>query len=254
MTILCLHGAYGSALHFETQLRPFIDAVEKKGLAQFKWINGGHAATPPPGFDEYFGPGPLYRFIDFDGVSELDDILSRLREIPQGMTAEDAMRRLVGDKPSFKATAIQNTLDRLMIILDEDPEITGILGYSEGATVAASLILEEQRRYVEEGRARRIKSAVFFAGWPPVRLVGDTVECLLADECDTVIDIPTCHVVGCNDPYIDGAMALFSMCDEDTALLFDHGKGHTVPRDPRTLQELVSVVNEVWTPMQIKIR
>lgn len=158
-------------------MRPFIDAVEKKGLARFKWINGGHAATPPPGFDEYFGPGPLYRFIDFDGVSELDDMLSRLRDIPQGMTAEDAMRRLVGDKPSFQATAIQNTLDRLMMILDEDPEITvrlasslqlnlihdsykhlkGILGYSEGATVAASLILEEQRRYMEEGRARRIK-------------------------------------------------------------------------------------------------
>ncbi|KAG5934393.1 hypothetical protein E4U59_006250 [Claviceps monticola] len=254
MTILCLHGAYGSALHFETQLRPFIDAVEKKGLARFKWINGGHAATPPPGFDEYFGPEPLYRFIDFDGVSELDDILSRLRDMPQGITAEDAMRKLVGDKPSFKATAIQNTLDRLMMVLDEDPEITGILGYSEGATVAASLILEEQRRYVEEGRTRRIKSAVFFAGWPPIRLVGDTVECLLADECDTVIDIPTCHVVGCNDPYIDGAMALFSMCDEDSALLFDHGKGHTVPRDPRTLQELVSVVNEVWTPMEITIR
>ncbi|KAG6049141.1 hypothetical protein E4U17_006919 [Claviceps sp. LM77 group G4] len=254
MTILCLHGAYGSALHFETQLRPFKDAVEKRGLARFKWINGGHAATPPPGFDEYFGPGPLYRFIDFDGVSELDDILSRLREIPQGTTAEDAMRRLVGDRSSFKATAIQDTLDRLMMILDEDPEITGILGYSEGATVAASLILEEQRRYVEQGRARRIKNAIFFAGWPPVRLVGDTVECLLADECDTVIDIPTCHVVGCNDPYIDGAMALFSMCDEDSALLFDHGKGHTVPRDPRTLQELVSVVNEVWTSMEITIR
>ncbi|KAG6321610.1 hypothetical protein E4U22_001697 [Claviceps purpurea] len=244
--------APGSQLNFISHAQP--DAVEKKGLARFKWINGGHAATPPPGFDEYFGPGPLYRFIDFDGVSELDDILSRLRDIPQGITAEDAMRRLVGDKPSFKATAIQNTLDRLIMVLDEDPEITGILGYSEGATVAASLILEEQRRYVEEGRARRIKSAVFFAGWPPVRLVGDTVECLLADECDTVIDIPTCHVVGCNDPYIDGAMALFSMCDEDSALLFDHGKGHTVPRDPRTLQELVSVVNEVWTPMEIKIR
>ncbi|KAG5953603.1 hypothetical protein E4U53_004559 [Claviceps sorghi] len=253
MTILCLHGAYGSALHFETQLRPFIDAVQKTNPEQFKWINGGHAATPPDGFDEYFGPGPLYRFIDFDGVSELDDILSKLRDIPEGVTAEDAMRRLMGDKQTFNASAVRKTLNRLMEILDSDHSITGILGYSEGATVAASLILEEKRRFEEEGRPRRIKNAVFFAGWPPVRLIDDAVECLLADECDNLIDIPTCHVVGCNDPYIDGAMALFGMCDEDSATLFDHGKGHTVPRDPRTIQELVSVVNGVWTPQGIMV-
>ncbi|KAG5984185.1 hypothetical protein E4U55_005798 [Claviceps digitariae] len=261
MTILCLHGAYGSASHFKAQLRPFIDAVERTGPTQFKWINGGHPATPPAGFDEYFGPGPLYRFIDFDGVSELDDILLKIRDIPAGLTAEDAMRRLIGEKQSFNASAVQNTLNRLMGVLDLDPTITGILGYSEGATVAASLILEEKRRFEEEGRPRRImsppidplKNAVFFAGWPPIRLADGAVECLLADECDNVIDVPTCHVVGCNDPYINGAMALFGMCDEDSAVLFDHGKGHTVPRDQRTLQELVSVINGVWTPLGIMV-
>lgn len=84
--------------------------------------------------------------------------------------------------------------------------------------------------------------AIFFAGWPPVRMHKDSVECLLADECDTVIDVPTCHIVGCNDPYIHGAMALFGLCEEDTAALFDHGKGHTVPRDARTIQELTSAM------------
>lgn len=54
--------------------------------------------------------------------------------------------------------------------------------------------------------------------------------------------MPTCHIIGCNDPYIHGAMALFSMCDEDTATLFDHGKGHTVPRDAQTIQELAAAV------------
>ncbi|KAK2595359.1 hypothetical protein QQS21_006895 [Conoideocrella luteorostrata] len=253
MTILCLHGAYGSASHFKTQLRPFIDAVEKSGTAEFKWINGAHSATPPPGFEAYFGPGPLYRFIDFDGVSELDDMLSKLREFPEGLNAEDTMRRLIGDNQAFTAPAVRRTLGRLIDMLDEDPEITGVLGYSEGATVAASLILEEKRRFEQEGRPRRIKNAVFFAGWPPVRLEDDMVQCLLADECENVIDIPTCHVVGCNDPYIHGAMALFGMCDEDTAMLFDHGKGHTVPRDARTLQELVSVVSGVWRPREIMV-
>jgi predicted esterase len=120
----------------------------------------------------------------------------------------------------------------------------GILGYSEGATTAATLVLEEARRAEEEGRPRRIKTAVFFAGWPPVSLVNGEVKTLLADECEDVIDIPTCHIIGCNDPYVQGAMALFSMCDEDTTTLFDHGKGHTVPRDPRTIKELAAAIQQ----------
>lgn len=77
---------------------------------------------------------------------------------------------------------------------------------------------------------------------------------LLMDECEDmdIIDVPTLHVVGCNDPYILGAMALFNMCDGDSAELFDHGKGHTVPRDGKTVEELSGAVGrlvkkkEVW--------
>ncbi|KAL1954583.1 hypothetical protein VTO42DRAFT_918 [Malbranchea cinnamomea] len=143
----------------------------------------------------------------------------------------------------------------------------GILGYSEGASLAATFVLEERRRWEEEGRPRRIKVrlfpihrgssrpiliyfwsfcclqyAIFFAGWPPVRFCEGAVQIVLADESEDIIDVPTCHIVGCNDPYIHGAIALFSMCDEDTATMFDHGKGHTVPRNERTIQELVSAI------------
>lgn len=65
-----------------------------------------------------------------------------------------------------------------------------------------------------------------------------------------MIDIPTCHVVGCNDPYIDGAMALYAMCDEDTADLFDHGSGHFVPRDAQTLGELSGAIQSMLEKMK----
>lgn len=248
---------------------------------EFKWIDGGHGVTPPSGFDNYFGAPPLYRFIDFDGVSKIDDILSKVRDLPQGLTAEDTMRSLVGDQASWTVAAVRTTLDRLFDIVDSDPEIDvrladpeararltmrsqGILGYSEGATVAATFILEEQRRFEQEGRPRRInvcftaplsrraganghvQCGIFFSGWPPLGMNNGSVQCLLADESDAVIDVPTFHIVGCNDPYIHGAMALFSMCSEDTATLFDHGKGHTVPRDSKTIEELASAVEVTW--------
>jgi hypothetical protein len=66
---------------------------------------------------------------------------------------------------------------------------------------------------------------------------------ILPEEDDDMIDVPTCHIVGCTDPYLYGAMTLFQICDEDTATLFDHGKGHTLPRDPTTITELSDSIN-----------
>lgn len=57
--------------------------------------------------------------------------------------------------------------------------------------------------------------------------------------------MPTLHVVGCSDPYILGAVALHNMCDQETAEIFDHGKGHTVPRDAQTILELGDAIDRL---------
>ena len=56
--------------------------------------------------------------------------------------------------------------------------------------------------------------------------------------------MPSIHVIGSEDPYLQGAMGLYNLFDEDTAILFDHGKGHTIPRDARTLKELGDTIRE----------
>lgn len=56
--------------------------------------------------------------------------------------------------------------------------------------------------------------------------------------------------VGSLDPYIDGSMALYNVCDPDTAILFDHAKGHTLPRDSETIKELVEVIRDTVTDMR----
>ncbi|EQK99866.1 hypothetical protein G6O67_005279 [Ophiocordyceps sinensis] len=243
MKFLCLHGSFGSAANFQTQLAPFVKEVEKSTPGRFRWIDGFHQADPPKGFTEYFGPSPLYKFVGYDGVETLNEFADKLRDFPAGADPEETIRHLTKDKDFYNADAVRKTIAQLLEVIDADPEIEGILGYSEGAMAAATVIMEERRRWVEEGIPRRIKCGVFFAGWPPVILVGDTVKPCLADECEDFIDIPTCHIVGCKDPYIHGAMALYDMCDPDSAELFDHGKGHTLPRDERTIGELTSTLN-----------
>ena len=65
---------------------------------------------------------------------------------------------------------------------------------------------------------------------------------VLADDSEERIDVPTYHIVGSTDPFIYGSISLFNVCDQDTAILFDHGGGHNVPRDSRTVKELAMSV------------
>jgi hypothetical protein len=93
------------------------------GGVEFKWINGAHSVVPPSGFQNFFGSAPHYRFVDFDGISEMDDILSKIRDMPKESTPEDTIRSLIGDMNSFGVEALRSTLDRLFEILEQDPEI-----------------------------------------------------------------------------------------------------------------------------------
>ncbi|TQV99629.1 hypothetical protein V2A60_005088 [Cordyceps javanica] len=245
MRILCLHGAYGSAKAFRTQLDPFVSKLEKAGDVSFKFVDGQFPVNPPEGFGDYFGPPPYYRNIDFDGVDGLAKLVNNLRANTEGESYEDTLRSLLkGDGAIPGKETIGKTFDRIKQYLDEDPEIDGILGYSEGATAAASYIFHETQQEEEHGAPRRIKYGIFFAGWPPSKVEEDKVKAVLADECEDMIEVPTCHIVGSQDPYLYGAMSLYGVCNEDNATLFDHGKGHTVPRDNTTIDELVASIRK----------
>lgn len=47
------------------------------------------------------------------------------------------------------------------------------------------------------------------------------------------------------DPYRYGALALFNVCDPDTAAMFDTGRGHTIPRSGQVILELGNAVRDL---------
>jgi hypothetical protein len=47
------------------------------------------------------------------------------------------------------------------------------------------------------------------------------------------------------DPFRHGAFALYNVCDPDTAMFFDTGKGHTIPRSGKVIIELGSAVRDL---------
>ncbi|KAJ5747241.1 uncharacterized protein N7511_008937 [Penicillium nucicola] len=240
MKFLCFHGAIGNIDNISIQLAPLEKEMSMDSSAEFHYIMGPVPVIPPAGFAEYFGIGPHFRWLEDNGVAE-DSMISRVRKAPHGQSPEDAMRTL-GEGWDGQWNNHQEVMDYLYDILEKNPDIAGVIGYSEGATMAASLIMDEERKAQETGRVRQIKCGVFITGWPPL---SPEDEVVLADESDLILDVPTLHVVGADDPYRYGALALFNVCDPDSAALFDTGRGHTIPRSGKVITELGNAVRDL---------
>lgn len=177
-------------------------------------------------------------------MNNREAINKHLRHFPRGETPESTLRSITKHSVS-SFESVRSALDYLIQLLDKEGDIDGVIGYSEGARVAASLILDERQRQKDSGRTPHIKCAIFIGGWQPVHPVsgGD----VYADETEERIEIHTCHVLGSNDPYIDASLALYNLCDQDRADLFDHGAGHVLPREKAALEDLADVVRNMIT-------
>lgn len=180
-------------------------------VSTFYFCHGPCKAVPPAGFEDYFGPAPHYRFIEpdvADSQGSSSDVLSRIRDFPDCESAEDTMRELLrgGDvsdsetdsdagTPSPVATAHRSTDNAIKYILDvvkKHGPFDAIVGYSEGATMAATMLLWQQRRQKMWGTKPLFKYGVFFAGWPP--LDPKTHDIVLSDESDERIETRTLHI------------------------------------------------------------
>jgi hypothetical protein len=134
----------------------------KRGLATFTYTEGGHEVDPPAGWEHYFGSRPLYRFLD-SSQTDAFEALRRVRQLPRGLSPE-ATLRLFEDKDfvvneEFKAE-FRGALARIRQVIEDDPEIDAILGYSEGAMLAASVLYDENDNWVKHKVPRRLKASL----------------------------------------------------------------------------------------------
>ncbi|KAK4038648.1 serine hydrolase FSH [Parachaetomium inaequale] len=247
MRFLCLPGAYGSAKNFRIQLGPLANELERRGLASFTYSQGSHEVEPPAGWEDYFGARPLYRFLDTRHGDNFES-LRRLRHMPYSVNAEDAIRMFqeCGDGEDWHQQVWREAMDDVFRTLDEHPDVNAVIGYSEGAMVGASLIVEEALQAQQTGRQPRIQFAIFISGSPPLKFEGnDRVVAQLADQVGTAIDIPTFHIFGCNDAFLSGAVALYNVCEPTKSTMFDHGLGHIVPRDAENVRMLADILEQL---------
>ena len=129
-------------------------------------------------------------------------------------------------------------------IVDEDGPFEGILGFSQGAEVAASLLLYQ-------GSDVKFKFAVFIGGTMPFDVSAlasgkdsEPVK-MRADTHSARINIPTAHVIGRSDAYREFSKAFLGLCNPREVKVYDHKGAHVVPRGQEAMEDLTAALNWV---------
>ncbi|KAF6828256.1 hypothetical protein CPLU01_08629 [Colletotrichum plurivorum] len=202
--VLCLHGGGTSARIFGIQLARL--TRELSAHFEFVYLDAPIKTGPGPGVLPFFeGCDPFFRW--------------------------------VSDDPATPAAEFQAQKDRAMALLKdfvrENGPFAGLVGFSQGARAAASLLLEEQREPFFGGRV----FGLFICGtFPPF------VPCE-----DVVIAAPTVHVIGLEDPWEPDSEELLGLCaKEGPRRVVRFPEGHHLPTSKETIAQISKLLLGIY--------
>ena len=217
---------------------PLIYELGKDGSFEFHFINGQTEVSPFPGLADVY-PGPFYRYYD-QGAAAVTKVAASIKNLSASTAEPEAysreLRQLWNEDPQpEKAQAFI----REFAEHDTSGPYDGLLGFSEGASIAANLLIDQ--RYA--AHRRPFKCAIFLSGFPPFDHSNGNFH--LADDSSEIIRIPTGHILGAKDPARPLSKALFNLCDKNTASFYEHGQGHNIPWAQPTTKAMANLIREV---------
>ncbi|KAL4936321.1 hypothetical protein BDV06DRAFT_216775 [Aspergillus oleicola] len=243
--ILCLHGGGTNARIFRMQCR----VLERMLCPYFRLVfaEAPLATLPGPdvttGYKDY-GPFKAWlRVRDEDPAFDAHHIVSKLEDTLTAVRIADDRRGATG-------------------------KWVGLLGFSQGAHLAASILANQQelhRRAGDDATWPVYRFAVLLAGRGPLRWLHPDLPMppgfVDASECTTRIEreqelfgnasqfrlqIPTIHVHGLADPNIElHRKLLYQYCDPHPTILVEWGGNHRVPIKSRDVTPIVQQIIEV---------
>lgn len=118
----------------------------------------------------------------------------------------------------------------------------GVLGFSQGARVAAGLLLEQQVIKPAVRSDEGLRFGVFLNGTCPPLTFG------LSDlERTEKIEFPTLSVIGLQDPWREDGRRLYSEhCDRDHAVLLEFDVGHRLPLSEQDNAQLAAEILRIY--------
>ena len=115
--------------------------------------------------------------------------------------------------------------------MEEEGPFDGIIGFSQGAALAATYLLRFSQEKPHEPLP--FKCAIFFSGGVPIDLRAlDQGKISFIDPklTGTLLRLPTAHIWAHNDTVVPGGGEMLSMlCDDLYKNVYIHGEGHAIP-------------------------
>jgi len=248
--ILCLHGGGVNATIFRLQCRTLLTLLSPTFRLVF--ANAPYPCPPHAAITSVYGAshGPCYRWLRYEDHHE-------------AVTAQEASRAVL--------QVCRDAMDA-----DDDAGATGewvgVLGFSQGAKIAASLLwlagwLDPRPLPRPMGMDVRLRFGVFMAGSAPVALLDpkgelegerprgvDTAETVgmrfeewpETREGEHAIGLPTLHVHGLQDPGVVRHRRMMELyCKEGTTRLVKWDGGHRLPFKSSDVQLVVDGILEM---------
>lgn len=151
----------------------------------------------------------------------------------------------------FDETSPENcrqALDDLETYIASEGPFDAVMAFSQGATLAATLMVRRSKQDAESLTDPSFKCAIFMSGGvpgDPAALEQDKVRTLDHVTDGEVIRVPTAHVWGANDQRLSSfGPVLSKLCRATLRTVYVHDGGHEVP-GPRNQAALNSTVMAV---------
>ncbi len=120
----------------------------------------------------------------------------------------------------------------------------GVMGFSQGARLAAGLILRQQLEIRQRGFSKwGFRFGVVIGGpFPPISLVDEDWDLDYTVMCQ----VPTVHAWGRSDQVRQGAKELADVCDSPNTFVMDFAGGHHLPLTDHEADELCGLIVDAW--------
>jgi len=250
MRFLCLHGRGTNSDIFESQLAPLFSRASPQHT--FDFVDAPFDSTAAPGISKLY-PGPYLAW-----------------------------------HTQYEPQHVQPVHDFLRTVIEEDGPYDGVIGFSQGAALAASFILcdEHDAQIQDPVRCQRppFKVAIFInsvMAFSPSEDIGSNISKQIkeqeekhsaflkgvdpseaehytygkgssgiesqaiygfpADTCVPRISIPTLHLYGTEDQFLEHSEALVRLCRADRAEVLPIRGGHELPRTKPTWDKFAAI-------------
>ena len=243
--IMCLHGFRQTSSNFALNTAAFRKRL--KQTATFEFIDAPHPlADPPPELQHH---GPLARS-RLGWMVTPTQFSSDHLTVPDDADATQYQRQICGWEESLQV--LEHAFN------SADPPFDGILGFSQGAAVAAVLAALESKKPPEQ---RRFKFVICCSGYMSRHEEHQHIlhpSSSLSSEYEA-IDMPSLHLFCADDKLATAAKKDYQIAEQESRALAScfnpsstrcivHTRGHSIPFTPDITNAVKTFIEECMTP------